>query len=249
MAVVVGNYCKKGAGERNLAKANIRYIQTRPGRNKEKLVRTLFGAAGNVGRYEAYQFINDAPKGTYFYRLKLSPDPKSENLKRDLNMKQLTRQMMRSLEKRLQTPLAWAAAVHDMDHTDIPHCHILAAIPRRLNTSDLESLIRQATALCLSKRRFLDRGVSRLPWQREAPLPILKTGKYTAHRYQRAAPVPHGGGRARSTHTTCTCPRCHFPQTHDRHGSHQCVSCGIMLHKKRALVRLQRKGRGLERSL
>src|SRR5919201_2436273 len=125
MAVVVGNYCKKGTGERATAKANIYYIQTRPGRNKERLTRTLFGAAGSMGRYEAYQFIKDAPKGTYFYRLKLSPDPNSENLKRDLNMQKLTPAMMKSLEKRLKTPIPWAAAVHD-DHTNIPHCHILA---------------------------------------------------------------------------------------------------------------------------
>ncbi len=103
MAVVRANYCTQGATERKIAKANIRYIQTRPGRDKEQLTRTLFGAAGSMGRSEAYQFINEAPIGTLFYRFKLSPDPKSENLQRDLNMKKLTRQMMQRLEKRLNT--------------------------------------------------------------------------------------------------------------------------------------------------
>jgi short-subunit dehydrogenase len=36
------------------------------------------------------QFISDAPNSTYFYRLKLNPDPKTEDTKRDLNMKKLT---------------------------------------------------------------------------------------------------------------------------------------------------------------
>src|SRR5437764_12910146 len=132
MAVVVGNYCKKGAGERATAKANISYIQTRPGRDKERLTRTLFGAGDSMGRYEAYQFITDAPHGTYCYRLNLSSDPKTEDVKRDLNMQKLTRQMMGQLAKRLNTSLPWAAAVHD-DHTDIRHVHILAAVPKHLN--------------------------------------------------------------------------------------------------------------------
>ena len=68
MAVVKANYVKRGAGERETAKANIRYIQQRPGRNKEKLTRTLFGASGFIGRYETYQFIDEeAKKGSYFY--------------------------------------------------------------------------------------------------------------------------------------------------------------------------------------
>src|SRR4051794_31250984 len=163
MAVVRANYCKKGGSERNIAKANISYIQTRPGRDKERLTRTLFGPSGNVGRKEAYQFITEAPKGTYFYRLKFSPDPTREDMKRDLHMQNLTRTMMRSLEKRLKTAIPWAAALHD-DHTDIRHVHILAALPRRLQQYELEFLIREATRLCEWERRFLDRGVARLPW-------------------------------------------------------------------------------------
>jgi hypothetical protein len=43
MAVVRANYVKRGKDERATAKANLRYIQERPGRDKEKLTRTLFG--------------------------------------------------------------------------------------------------------------------------------------------------------------------------------------------------------------
>jgi hypothetical protein len=133
MAVVRANYCKKGGSERKLAKANISYIQTRPGRNKERQFRLLFGPSGTMGRVEAYQCVTEAPKGSYFYRLKLSSDPKREDVKRDLNMHKLTRAIMKGLEKRLKTAIAWAAALHD-DHTDIRHVHILAVIPRRLQT-------------------------------------------------------------------------------------------------------------------
>jgi hypothetical protein len=259
MAVVRANYCKKGANERNIAKANISYIQTRPGRNKERLTRTLFGSAGDMGRKEANQFITEAPKGTYFYRLKLSPDPTREDMKRDLHMEKLTRAMMRKLEKRLKTAIPWAAALHD-DHTDIRHVHILAALPRRLNMYELEFLIREATALSLAQRKGLDRGVARLPWQERTDYQTiyqpLKTGKYTAHRYQRnhqSALAPRGGGVSRPL-SSCVCPRCHMPQRHNEHrGSHSCPSCGLMLHRKKAQTltrqRYHGQGRGLERSL
>ena len=87
MAVVKANYVRKGRGERETAKANIRYIQERPGRDKEKLTRPLFNSVGPIGRLETYQFIDEmAKQGRYFYRFKLSPDPSKEDAKRDLNM-------------------------------------------------------------------------------------------------------------------------------------------------------------------
>ena len=248
MAVVVGNYCKKGPKERALAKANISYIQNRPGRDRERLARTLFGSSGRMGRREANQFITETPKGTYFYRLKLSPDPTQEDTKRDLPMQKLTRAMMKRLEKRLKTSLKWAAALHD-DHTDIRHVHILAAIPRRLQTYDLEFLIREATQLSLLQRRFLDRGVSRLPWQERMGSKPLKTGKFTAHQTLQPARQRLGGG-VHSPQNTCSCPRCHMPHSHNgQQGSHQCMACGLMLHTKKELSLQKGRGRGLEHSL
>jgi hypothetical protein len=261
MAVVRANYVKQGRDERAIAKANIRYIQERPGRDKEKLTRTLFGAAGSMGRYEAYQFINDAPKGTYFYRLKLSPDPATEDTKRDLHMQKLTRQMMQRLEKRLKTAIPWTGALHD-DHTDIRHVHILAAMPRRLQRYELEALIREATTICQEQRRVLDlslkrhvSGLGRTNWRESFQhFPTSHTVKAGKRPYQSVngqahkRPLTLRGVRPASIQTSCTCPRCHFPQSHDGHGVHSCTSCGRILHKKRELT-LQRKGREWERSL
>jgi hypothetical protein len=262
MAVVRANYCKRARGERTIAKANISYIQTRPGKEKERLTRTLFGPTGAMGRQEAYQFITDAPKGTYFYRLKLSPDPMLEDVKRDLNMHKLTRAMMKRLEKRLKTAIPWAASLHD-DHTDIRHVHILAAIPRRLQQYDLEFLIGEATQACLTQRRFLDlsadrheRGESQLPWQAHRVAKPLKTGKYTTLTVNKReysthlSPQRPQGVRLPRLQSSCTCPRCHMPQSHNGHrGSHLCASCGLMLHKKKAQALQRGRGRGLERAL
>jgi hypothetical protein len=255
MAVVKANYVRKGRSERVTAKANIRYIQERPGRDKEKLTRPLFNNAGVLGRLEAYQFIDEeGRKGRYFYRLKLSPDPNSEDTKRDLNMQKLTRQMMTRLEKQLKTTIPWAGALHD-DHTDKRHVHILAAIPRRLQKYELEALIKEATTICREQRRELEPGLERAEWRETSrprtPYQSLKFGKrrsLTAGRQTQKPRVLAGGGGSAKPHTSCTCPHCHFPQSHNSQGAHNCVSCGWSLHKKRELS-LQRKGRGWERSL
>ena len=256
MAVVKANYVKKGRSERVTAKANIRYIQERPGRDKEKLTRPLFNSVGPIGRLETYQFIDEmAKQERYFYRFKLSPDPSKEDIKRDLNMQKLTRQMMQRLEKRLKTTIPWAGALHD-DHTDIRHVHILAAIPRRLQKYELESLIKEATTICKEQRRELEPGLDRAQWRETSRQPrtsfrSLKFGKrlsLTTGRQTQKPLVLSGGGSSTKTHASCTCPHCHFPQAHISHGAHNCVSCGWTLHKKRELS-LQRKGREWERSI
>jgi hypothetical protein len=255
MAVVKANYVRKGIGERVTAKANIRYIQERPGRDKEKLTRPLFNNAGVIGRHEAYQFIDtEAKKGRYFYRLKLSPDPIKEDTKRDLNMQKLTRQMMQRLEKRLKTTIPWAGSLHD-DHTDIRHVHILAAVPRRLQKYELEALIRETTTLCRDQRRGLEPGKERTQWRdtvRQAkiyqPLKFSKRLTLPAQRQKEAPQQKQQGFRREKFEPSCICPRCNFPQLHNGHTGHHCVSCGSVLHKKQERG-LQRKGRGWERSL
>jgi hypothetical protein len=157
--------------------------------------------------------------------------------------------MMKGLEKRLKTTIAWVGSLHD-DHTNIRHIHILAVIPRRLQTYELEFLIREATALSFSQRRLLDRGVSRLPWQEDAPTRRLQMGKYTTQRYQEKNQSQAKG--VSLPQSVCSCPRCHMPHAHNgQRASHQCSSCGLMLHQKkeRSLIRQRDKGRGLERSL
>jgi hypothetical protein len=158
--------------------------------------------------------------------------------------------MMKRLEKRLKAHIPWAAALHD-DHTDIRHVHILAAIPRRLNIYELEFLIREATALALSQRRFLDRGVTRLPWQEPEAQPLFTMGKYTDRTTVRAylpRARPRWGRPPPIAHSSCTCPRCHMPQTHTRYGVHHCLTCGLALHRKKAPTLQRRKGVRWERS-
>src|SRR6266700_2217743 len=83
MAIVKNNYVKRGAGERTRAKATIRYIEHRRGKDGEKITRPLFGSDGVMGRYEAYRMIDEAEKGSIFFRFIMSPDPNREDTAKD----------------------------------------------------------------------------------------------------------------------------------------------------------------------
>jgi hypothetical protein len=173
MAVVKANYCKKGEGERGRAKATIRYIQHRPGKDNERKYRNLFGIDGFMGRWHAYRMVDDTPKGRYFYRLIINCDPEKEDKERDLPLREIIEYTMQSLEERLQQQIQWVAAIHD-DHTDKRHIHALAVVKGRLNREDLQSLIDAATEEAQLQRhaRDLMREVEALKREREEALSL-----------------------------------------------------------------------------
>jgi hypothetical protein len=142
------------------AKENVRYIQHRPDKDNERVMRPLFTNGSPMTRLEAYQFIDEAPKGTHFYTVIINPDPEKENTHKDLDMRQIAITTMQTIAEIVDQPIIWVAAVHD-DHTDKNHVHALAAVNRRLDTPEL-NLIREATTTaCLEQRRELDRSLSR----------------------------------------------------------------------------------------
>src|SRR5438552_13822978 len=100
MAIVKASYTRKG----RIAKASVRYIENRPGRDGAKIQRTLFNADGKVERGEAYTMIDQADKSSYFFRLVISPDPKCEDNDKNLALRELTEKTIASLEDRFQRP-------------------------------------------------------------------------------------------------------------------------------------------------
>jgi hypothetical protein len=101
MAIFKANYVKRGKTAKDLAKASIRYIQHRRGKDGATITRTLFNNDGPMERHEAYQMIDEAAKGSFFYRFGLSPDPKREDHNHDLDMRDIAMQTMQALEDRL----------------------------------------------------------------------------------------------------------------------------------------------------
>ncbi len=151
MAIVKATYTKSRAG----AKAAIRYIEHRPGKDGEKMNRTLFGSDGAMGRWQAYRMIDAAEQGSYFFRFAISPDPNAEDREKDLHLREITEQTMQSLEERLQQQIAWVAAVHD-DHAPHRHVHVVAVVPGRLQVQDFQAMRQAATTVALAQRHERD---------------------------------------------------------------------------------------------
>lgn len=151
MAIVKANYTKKRAS----AKASIRYIENRPGKDAERITRALFSSDGLIGRYQAYEMIDRASEGSSFFRFVMSPDPNKEDTEHDLALRDITKRTMETLEERIGKHVSWVAAIH-ADHAPHRHVHILAVVDGRLQAQDFQELRKTATDASLAQRRELD---------------------------------------------------------------------------------------------
>ena len=152
MAVIRVNYVKKGKYARSGAKANLRYIENRTGKDGARIQRTLFNASSEITRQQAYAIIDEASEGSTFFRVKISPDPATEDQMKDLLLREITAQIL-EVEEKIGTPLTWVATIHD-DHTAIRHVHALLIARARL--LPVQEMIHAATQACLEQRRELD---------------------------------------------------------------------------------------------
>ncbi len=152
MAIFKATYTKISAG----AKANIRYIQNRRGKDNAKISRTLFGIDGNMERREAYRMIDESGKGSVFYRLVINFDAEKEDTHKDLYIQTITENTMSAVENRFGQPVQWVAATH-ADHTPLRHVHILAILPKKLQVHDLQELRQIATEEAVKQRREKDK--------------------------------------------------------------------------------------------
>jgi hypothetical protein len=152
MAVVKATYTKSRGG----AKAAIRYIQHRKDREGGNVTRELYGAEGVIKRQDAYQMIDDAEKGTVYFRFVISPDQNTEDTKKDLQLQTLTRQTMLALQEQLGSRVPYVAAVHD-DHTELRHVHLIACVTSRLDGGHFQTMRDAATEEALLQRQERDR--------------------------------------------------------------------------------------------
>jgi hypothetical protein len=151
MAIVKATYTKSRGG----AKAAIRYIQHRPGKDGQKATRELYGADGAMERLQAYQLIDAAEKGTVFFRIVISPDPQTEDTEKDLSLREITAQTLLNLGERVQKDVPYVAVEHD-DHAPHRHVHVLALVKGRLNTQDFQALRDTATQTARMQRQERD---------------------------------------------------------------------------------------------
>ncbi len=166
MAIVKANFVKRNRQEKAGAKRTIRYIQHRKGKDGQKITRQLFGSDGAMERQEAYELIDDAEKGSIFFRFVITPDPAEEDKRHDLDMRGVTAQTMQILNEKMQKPVQWVAAIHN-DHRPHRHVHILAIVPDKLYTQDFHLMRDQATATCLEQRKEHDLAIQQKARERE----------------------------------------------------------------------------------
>src|SRR3954463_3023899 len=160
MAIVKNNYVKRGSGQMARVKASLRYITHRPGKDKERMYRELFGHDGVMDKDQAYRMFDEAQKGTNFFRFVISPDPKREDKFRDLHMREIAKKTIQHLKEKLslQGEIQFVAAIHN-DHTWIRHIHAIALVPKRLTKEEFQvfkDLWQAAAEEAKSQRQQLD---------------------------------------------------------------------------------------------
>src|SRR4051794_7944502 len=134
------------------AKATIRYIVHRREQVGERITRPLYGREGESTKQQAYELIDAAGKGTTFFRITISPDPKREDKGKDLNLRELTEQTLHALQ--LQFPhqqLHFFAAIHG--HTDKRHVNLLALLDGKITPKCLVLLREAATGNANEQRQ------------------------------------------------------------------------------------------------
>ena len=253
MAVVKANYVKRGKGDRGRAKQTIRYITHRRDRDEHTVTRTLFGFDGELTKEQVYRMIDDAPrKGTIFYRIIISPDPKREDRFRDLDLREITIDTMLALEERIGREVQFVATIHD-DHSPHRHVHTLVVMQHaRLTREDFAALRQQATERVRFQR--LERDLLRGEQVRE-PHKVRQYVSQTARKrsYKHLSPR-RLLYRGTPPYQSYTCGICGYHQAlpASRLGYH-CPSCGITMRRDRSysldLTRRRQRGFGLELTL
>jgi hypothetical protein len=140
------------------AKRYVRYIAHRSAGRPGRVARELWNDQGRIDRLRAYDMLDHQPqgRGTSYFRFAISPDPRVEDRRRDLDVRTLTSRTMRELEDRLGGRVEWVAALHD-DHADHRHAHVLAVVRGTVRSDDLHALAAEATSAAREQRRTLDR--------------------------------------------------------------------------------------------
>jgi hypothetical protein len=194
---------------------------------------------GALTKEQAYRMIDEAQKGTLFYRFVLSPDPKREDRYKDLDLSEITIHTMLALEERLGKQIQFVATMHD-DHSPHRHCHTLVLVQRKLTRADFQALRQEATERALFQRQLRDRTrAHRLRLK-------LSRGNYLQRHAQKRL------YRSSKPYQSYTCPLCHYHQALPASKSgYRCPSCGLYLRRERnpSLSFTQRREVGLALSL
>jgi hypothetical protein len=231
-------------------KKTLNYIVHRPGREGEKLNRELFGhTEESIRKEDAYRYI-EAGQGMTFFHLKINFHPEREDTRKDLNLRDITRQSMMALEERLQRPIRFLAVEHN-DHTELRHIHaiILVKLSRgeRIGIEDWKvcrdaateqaSLQRRALEAVMRVQKDMQQGKTHMPSRTVFYSHTRSRTTHRRYRFQRVLYLSH------------PCPKCGGVMKKSlktlRSGAQWCPIHGVIREERQKILREQEQGLGL----
>jgi len=162
MAIVKFKYTRW----RDAIKAHLRYIVHRPGKELGRLTRELFQHNyQGVSKQYGYDFINNAPRGTIFYKMTINFHPFKEDTNKDLDLQYIASLAVREMQIRLGRIVPFFATIHDGHaKTTLRHIHAICLVQGRLSKEDfgkLKTLWQAVTAEVRLQRRIRDHVLER----------------------------------------------------------------------------------------
>jgi hypothetical protein len=246
------NYIPRNKHARKSAKATLGYNETRLGKDGAEIERQLFGKSGPLTKEQAERQIKFAPRNTYFWRMKLSPDPNGENAEKILDLWELTRDAVRWLEERLGRvgEIGLIGAEHN-DHTEIAHIHAILLIERRgqekiLTKDDINEFREAVGKMALEKKLNRQLAVEREQGQHQearVERQDVQAGVQTAipTSKTRAKPLPAHEATYGLRRLVCLICRGDRGQALADAGMERCPGCGRVLgRRKEATLALSR---------
>src|SRR5687767_3837587 len=138
MAIVKLKYARG----RGAIKAHLRYIIHRPGIEQGRMTRELFHHNYlGVSKQYGYDFINNAPPGTLFYKMMINFHPFKEDTYKDLDLQYIASLAVREMQARLGRIVPFIATIHDGHaKTTLRHIHAICLVQGRLSREDFVKL-------------------------------------------------------------------------------------------------------------
>jgi hypothetical protein len=153
MAVVTLKYTRN----KEEIKAHLRYFTHRAGKEHKKITRDIFTNVGETDKQEFYRQVKYAGRGTVFFKFVISPDPRREDSRKDLDLPFIARRTIRKMEQAVGRRLFFVAAAHNADHTPIHHVHGIFLVTGRLSREQFRLLQKVARAESTEKSLLLRR--------------------------------------------------------------------------------------------
>jgi len=149
VAVTKLSFTKIKAG----AKASLRYYTHRLTAEGHRTIRDIFDQYDRITKNQAYRKIDRAGEYVTFVRMIVSPDPNTEDKDRNLNLRDLTRETVKRLQKilRKKRTIDYLGIAHT-DHSHHRHIHTICFLYGKIDPEALRKLHKAATEESLMQR-------------------------------------------------------------------------------------------------